>query len=137
MNVKRLAHICIASTDLAATQRFYCDGLGLEKAFDFIKQGKLVGMYFRLCDGNYIETFQVDAVDPATRAPIMHMCIEVEDIDKIRAQLTGLGFQVTEKTLGPDHSWQAWVTDPAGVRIEFHQYTSKSCQCTGANCLLD
>ena len=42
----------------------------------------------------------------------------------------------TEKKLGEDQSRQAWVTDPAGVRIEFHQYTAKSCQSTGATCVL-
>jgi hypothetical protein len=44
---------------------------------------------------------------------------------------------VTDKILGADHSWQIWTADPAGVKIEFHQYTNASCQTTGADCVLD
>jgi hypothetical protein len=48
-----------------------------------------------------------------------------------------LGYDVTDKTMGADRSWQAWTKDPGGVRIEFHQYTARSCQKTGADCVLD
>ncbi|OGV68596.1 MAG: hypothetical protein A3K19_11515 [Lentisphaerae bacterium RIFOXYB12_FULL_65_16] len=43
---------------------------------------------------------------------------------------------VTDKKLGADQSWQFWVTDPGGVRIEFHQHTENSSQRTGKDCIV-
>ncbi len=30
--------------------------------------------------------------------------------------------------MGSDHSWQAWLSDPDGNRVELHQYTPESWQ---------
>lgn len=46
--IKRLAHICIHTNDLAETQRFFCDALGLKKGFEFEKDGDLYGFYIKL-----------------------------------------------------------------------------------------
>ncbi|MBI4556394.1 MAG: VOC family protein [Candidatus Hydrogenedentes bacterium] len=135
--IKRLAHVCIGATDLDATERFYCSGLGLKKAFDFIRGGKTVGFYLEVAENSYIEVFRQDELQPNAKFPISHMCFEVHDIDPVRRHLTAQGYAVTEKKLGADHSWQAWTADPSGVRIEFHQYTEKSTQLTGENCILD
>jgi hypothetical protein len=36
--------------------------------------------------------------------------------------------QVTNVSLGSDKSWQAWLSDPDGNKIELHQYTAESKQ---------
>ena len=33
--------------------------------------------------------------------------------------------------LGGDGAWQAWITDPSGVRIELMQYSEDSSQFSG------
>ena len=137
MNIKRLAHVCLSAHDLAATERFYCAGLGFAKVFDFIRNGQIIGFYLRVVEGTYIEVFVREAIDAEAKPPISHLCFEVDDIDAVRRQLLAAGYTVTDKKLGADQSWQSWVTDPSGVQIEFHQYTAKSCQLTGANCVLD
>lgn len=38
--------------------------------------------------------------------------------------------------MGADHAYQAWLTDPDGVRIELHEYTPDCCQKTGRTCYL-
>ena len=43
--VKQIAHACIMTHDLAASEHFYCDVLGLKKAFEFNKAGKRIGLY--------------------------------------------------------------------------------------------
>jgi hypothetical protein len=35
---------------------------------------------------------------------------------------------VGEVKMGSDHSWQAWLADPDGNRIELHAYTPESNQ---------
>ena len=58
--IKRLAHICINATDLNETLRFYTEVLGLEKGFEFERNGKLFGYYVKLGDASFIEVFQGD-----------------------------------------------------------------------------
>ena len=46
------------------------------------------------------------------------------------------GVAITDKEMGAANSWQAWITDPNGVKIELHQYTKKSCQILGNDCVV-
>jgi catechol 2,3-dioxygenase-like lactoylglutathione lyase family enzyme len=134
--IKGLAHVCLAATDLAAAERFYCNGLGFRKTFDFVRKNQVIGFYLEVSPGLFIEIFQRDTIDAKAISPIQHFCLEVDDLDPVGRRLVEAGFEVTPKTLGADHSWQMWTTDPSGVRIEFHQYTERSCQITRENCLL-
>ena len=135
--INQIAHVCISSLDLDATERFYCKGLGFRKVFDFVRDGNVVGFYLGVTENTYIEVFRQDEVDTKAKSPVRHFCLEVDSIDVVNDHLTESGYEVTEKKLGADESWQAWVTDPAGVRIEFHEYTEKSTQITGVDCVLN
>lgn len=135
--IKGIAHICIGTLDLAATERFYCSGLGMTKGFEFIRKNRVIGFYLQAGANTFVEVFLRDKVIPQPDAPISHLCLEVQDIDETIARLKAGGYETTEKKMGADRSWQAWVSDPAGVRIEFHQYTPQSSQVTGAACILE
>jgi len=132
--IKQLAHICIHTTDLDATAHFYGDGLGLERGYEFIKDGKLFGYYIKLGNNTFIEVF---SGEPGVEGNIRHVAIEVEDIDAVISRLRAHGYEAGNKSFGGDQAWQAWTTDPSGVRIEFHQYTENSLQLTGGTCLVD
>ena len=135
--IEGLAHVCIGANDLAATERFYCSGLGFAKLFDFVRDGETVGFYLKVAENSYIEVFRQDEVDADAKSPIRHLCFQVAGVDEVSRHLASHGYEVTEKKLGADQSWQAWTADPSGVRIEFHQYTAQSSQVTGKNCVLD
>lgn len=132
--ITQLAHICIGAKNLAEAQRFYCDGLGLTKRFDFIKDGKLFGFYLEVGQKTFIEVFQEGSGIAEGKSLIKHFCLEVDDIDSMSQQMKSQGWNVTEKKMGPDQTWQVWLTDPSGVSLELHQYTDKSCQYTGDDC---
>ena len=134
--IKVLAHVCILASDLAATERFYCSGLGLEKLFDFTRDGEVVGFYLKVSGRTYVEVFHRDEAPGESPSPIRHLCFEVDDIDEASDRLRSEGYEITEKKLGADQSWQAWTSDPGGVSIELHQYTEESCQVTGRDCVL-
>lgn len=133
--IKRLAHINIGSNNLAESEHFYCDILGLKKAFDFSKNDQPFGFYLATGEMTFIEVFIQS--DPANydRPIIKHLCLEVEDLDEVIASVRGKGWEITDKKLGVDQSWQAWITDPSGVRIEVMQYTPESSQYTGRACV--
>ncbi len=135
--IKGLAHVCLSAEDLAAVERFYCTGLGFEKAFDFIRNDQVVGFYLTLSQGGYVEVFQQDQIDVEAKSPILHFCLEVDDIEQVALRLTENGYEATQKKLGADQSWQMWTTDPSGVKIEFHQYTDHSSQVTHEDCRLE
>ena len=135
--IKALAHVCIFSKDLDRSLGFYCGALGLKRHFDFIKDGKLFGFYLQAGERQFVEIFKTDATEELQAQRINHICLEVEDIDGLRAALTKHGVDVTQKKLGCDQSWQCWCKDPDGVSIEFQQYTSQSSQFTRASCTVN
>ncbi|MBN1562442.1 MAG: VOC family protein [Anaerolineae bacterium] len=137
MLIKRLAHLNIISTDLAASEHFYCTILGLEKAFEFHKEGELFGFYIKTGDMTFIEIFTSDEAAKVERPLIHHLCLETDDLDAVIASVRAQGGAITDKKRGTDQSWQAWTTDPNGVAIEIMQYTEDSSQYTGRDCIVN
>ena len=135
--IKRLAHVCLGAKDLAASRTFYVQQLGLEVAFEFFRGGQPIGFYLRAGEGAFIEVFADEAAADAERPRIKHFCLEVEDLDGLIATLSERGVDITQKQLGGDNAWQAWITDPSGIRIELMQYRPDSAQFTGLPVHLD
>lgn len=134
---KRLAHVCIGAYDLEAVESFYVDGLGMEKAFDFIRAGQRIGFYLTVGETTFLEVFSTDMAPNDGSALLKHFCLEATDLDAVIRRLTDRGIEVSAKKLGADNSWQAWITDPSGIRIELMQYSENSTQLTGRPVSLD
>ena len=132
----RLAHVCIGATDLDACERFYVEQMGMEKAFDFIRAGKRIGFYVKAGETTFIEIFADAHARDSERPRIKHFCLEVADIDKTIADLTSRGLAVEPKKMGADNNWQAWLSDPSGLRIELMQYSAASTQFSGEAVIL-
>jgi glyoxylase I family protein len=127
--IKNIAHICFVVKDLDASLAFYRDKLGLKEAFDFINdKGQRTGVYLQAGGRTFIELFKGAPLPPAENQSYRHMCLEVGDIAKTAANLRAAGLELSDPKLGSDHSWQAWLSDPDGNRIELHQYTPDSKQ---------
>ena len=57
--IVRLAHVCIESNDLAATESFYSH-LGIDRKFEFRNlQNELIGMYLEFGNDTYFEIIKV------------------------------------------------------------------------------
>ncbi len=132
--IKQLAHICINSPDLELTKRFYIEALGLELGFEFEKDGNPFGYYIQVGNLTFVEVFKGD---PGLVGNINHVAIQVTDLDSLIARIRDAGFEVSDKKMGVDNSWQAWTTDPSGIRIEFHEYTENSKQLVGGKCIVN
>ena len=132
--LKRLAHVCIHTADLDRTAAFYCGALGMERHFDFEKDGQLFGYYLSVGDNTFIEVF---CGNPGEVGNIHHLALEVDDIDAAIRRIREHGFETGDKSLGADDSWQAWMEDPNGVKIELHQYTPGSCQIIRRTCIVN
>jgi len=133
--VIKLAHVCIESADLDATERFYgC--LGLRRQFEFRNPaGLLIGYYLKFDDETFLEVIRVEAV--RDEGAVRHFAIESDDIEGLRQRLLAAGFAASERRLGGDATWMVTCRDPNNVFIELHQYDEQSMQQHGGVCVID
>ena len=131
MSIKSVAHACIKTTDLALTEDFYCGALGMKKHFNFTRQGKVIGAYFKTANATFVEVFLTGEVERLGKQVLNHFCLETESIEALRNSLVARGLTVGELKMGADQSPQFWMKDPNGLDLEFQQYTPKSAQLTG------
>lgn len=123
------AHTCFTVSNLDDAVTFYVTKLGLSVAFEFRRDdGTRYGVYLKLGPRAFLELFQGDLAVKAERQSYAHICLECDDVLDTTETLRSRGVEVTEPRLGMDRSWQAWVTDPFGNRIELHSYTPESWQ---------
>jgi catechol 2,3-dioxygenase-like lactoylglutathione lyase family enzyme len=126
--IKQVAHACIFAHDLAVTEAFYRDVLGISTAFTFMRGEEQIGYYLDLGERTFIEVFSKAASKFDEANQINHICLETEDMDALLAHVRGQGVAITDKKRGVDGTWQAWMADPNGVKLEIFEYTAESLQ---------
>ncbi|MCQ2515213.1 MAG: VOC family protein [Ruminococcus sp.] len=95
--------------------------------------------YLEIKDGIYIELFDQLAAFICHKAKNIHLnyqhfAIIVDDIEATKADLIAKGVKIdTDISFGPDFTYQMWIHDPDGNKIEIMQYTDKSFQVVGKN----
>ena len=123
--IKSIAHICISTNDLDATEKFYCSDLGLTKKFDFLRDGTIVGYYLQINENNYIEVFLSDALSSEEGPLIKHFCLEVEDIEAVLKRLKAANVPlIDEQPRDGDHGKKLAFIHPkgaGGVLVELYQ----------------
>jgi catechol 2,3-dioxygenase-like lactoylglutathione lyase family enzyme len=130
--LSKLAHVCIETADLEATENFY-RVLGLERRFDFRNQhNDLVGFYLAFGNNTFIEVIKVRQARP--EGAVRHFAIEIDDADAWYQRLKDAGIDVTAKKYEGDDNWMITCRDPNGIFIELQQYTEKSMQRIGGDC---
>lgn len=127
-----LAHVCFTVSDLDRSLAFYCEALGMRMVFAFTKEdGSRYGAYVKAGPRQFIELFVGGSEPTGDQHSYKHICLEVADIEKAVAHLKQAGVEVGDVSLGMDQSYQAWLADPDGNKIELHSYTEKSWQNDG------
>ena len=137
MSIHSLAHVCLKSTDLAATEAFYCEALGFTKMFNFNRKGKVIGFYLTAGNETFVEVFDAAEVDAVGKSVLSHFCLETRDIEGLRASLVARGLAPREMKMGADHTKQFWMKDPNGMDLEFQEYSAASAQRTGQDVEVD
>ena len=136
--IRRLAHLCLITNDLERLVAFYRDALGLTVKFRFAAaDGAIFGAYVEVGDSTFIEFFDQHLAARqwgGDTAPLTagnrygHLCLEVTGLADFRATLLARDVSVGEIRTGMDGSFQAWLADPDGNRIELMEYTHRSAQ---------
>ena len=152
MIIKEFGHLAFNVTDMERALHFYCDILGLEKAFstylpenmaDIAPDSPLVSLagelfiqYIRIGDGSFLELFvPTPSTNMESGGPnyddigYVHMSLIVDDLEAWRKYLQKHDVAIdSEIRRGLDNSYQMWIHDPDGNRIELMQYTDESKQ---------
>ncbi len=152
---KTLMHISFFAKDLNVIKDFYENKLGLKvkmavkyKAYlnqpssGYYNQALKTPedyciLYFEIAPMQFIEFFPffegLEPHDkPFTHVGYSHFGVIVDDIHKTRDEFVEKGVKIlTEPKIGNSHTWQMWIEDPEGNKIEFMQYTEQSYQVVG------
>ncbi len=130
MAITGIAHVCVKARNLSETVGFY-EKLGFKPIFKFVRGGKDYGMYVEIAEGQYLEFFEEPDSSAYPNAALAHFCLETDDIEAAARDMDAKGIAHTPVKLGPDKTYQLWLTDPNGLSFELHQYTKESAQTAG------
>jgi catechol 2,3-dioxygenase-like lactoylglutathione lyase family enzyme len=120
-----LSHICLGSQDLDKTRDFYQGKLGYPIVHEFKnRENEVYGYIFGIGNGTFLEFFKIN--EPPSAGSFRHFCIAVEDIYAMARRFTTRGIACEVNRGRTDGTLQTWITDPDGIKIEFHQYDSLS-----------
>ncbi len=135
IGAKQVAHVCVLAHDLNAAEHFYCTILGLTKSFEFTRANGKIGFYLTVGERTFIEVFTNPKAPFENQGQVDHFCLEVASLDRALAVLRQHNIEIRDgnKKLGVDQTWQAWIKDPSGTKIELFEYTAKSAQFVGGD----
>jgi len=135
IGIRQVAHVCVLSHDIKASEHFYCTVLGLKKVFNFTRKGGVMGFYLDAGGRTNVEVFENPNAPFAAQGQADHLCFEVASLDKAMEALRAHKIEIrgNAKSLGVDDTWQAWIKDPSGTKIELFEYTVKSAQFAGGD----
>lgn len=129
-----VAHIAITAKDMDKSLDFYTRVLGFKKAFEIPnpETGAPWINYLYIDNGQFVELFYHGAKDnPWTDGlrGFNHISLMVDDLHSVVERIKKEGGEVTNgPKQGSDNNWQAWMTDPDGIRIELMQIVEGSPQ---------
>lgn len=125
MNIKRIEHVAINTSDINGSIAFYRDILGFEQ-LETIENGNNTITYFRLPGGGRLELFDYHGKNrPNGReesdAGLRHIAFEVEDVEAHEKELREKGVNITLASTELHHLGAKVLlfTAPDGVTLEF------------------
>jgi catechol 2,3-dioxygenase-like lactoylglutathione lyase family enzyme len=129
-----ITHLALTVKDMDKAVDFYCRGLGLKKVFEFTEPetGAPWIVYLHLSGKQFVELFYKGKTDNPWNESLRgfnHVSFEVDDIHGTSKNFEQAGYTMDRQPkLGVDSNWQAWITDPDGIRIELMQISADSPQ---------
>ena len=128
--ITNIAHAAYNTQKFDEMLDFYCGKLGLTKSFDLKRDdGSIWLQYIKIAHDQFIEIFNEPVDDNCTLPKYSHLSLQTDDIEADVARLRGLGVEiVSDICRGADNSFQAWIADPDGNRVELMMLTDQSLQ---------
>ncbi|HEY5560412.1 MAG TPA: VOC family protein [Clostridiaceae bacterium] len=129
--IKGVAHNAFKVKDMERSLHFYCDVVGLKRAFDLKDdQGNPWIIYLKVSDTQFLELFYGGTEESEVKSDIIgyhHFCFEVDDIYELGKKIEAAGYKLdSQPGPGLDSNDNCWVTDPDGNGVEFVQLNPES-----------
>ena len=110
-------------TDMAASLRFYVDGLGFRKTKEWVDEGKLRWCWLELGGAVLMLQDYLPGHTPAEKRGVgVSTCFQCRDALELYRQFTSRGLQVQEPFVG-NHMWVTILADPDGYKLDFESPT--------------
>lgn len=154
MTIQALSHIGLCVSDLASSERFYCEGLGFQRLHPLRVEGReaarLLGIEGVELEALYLERdgMRLELLHfaqpgqhteahprPMNQCGLTHLSLRTDDLERDLATLERLGGRVLPETRVDHPGFQshvAFLTDPDGTRIELVQMPGDPGQLPGA-----
>ena len=128
-----IAHLALTVKDMEKSLDFYIRILGFKKAFSLSnpKTGEPWIEYLQ-AGSQFVELFYNGTEEKPwkeTLRGVNHLCLCSDDIRADVSRIENAGYRMDSRVSeGSDRNFQAWLTDPDGVRIELMQISPQSPQ---------
>lgn len=151
-----MMHIALYTDQMDAMRQFYCEQLGASvkvltrykaylhrddrpenQAIAKTDPERIFNLYLEIAPGQFLELFpkmkgQKEHTPFNEHLGYSHYSLLVDDIFATRKKLIANGVVMdTDISKGPSETYQMWVSDPDGNRIEIMQFTDQSWQVIG------
>ena len=127
MQITGLFHVAIKAASLAATERFYCDVLGLARAPR--PPLKVPGIWLATSTSESDVVIHVyggdvaknrDGTHPVGGNAVDHVALSAHGFDEMKARLGAKGIPFRERPVPGSPLWQLFVYDPNGIQLELN-----------------
>ena len=131
--IRGLGHLALRVRDLDRSLDFWRDRVGFQEMHRLKRDnGETWLVYLRITDDQFLELFPdatTDQVPPDDQNGVMHICLDIVDLDEEIARLTASGVTIVSPIKGGiDNNRGAWIHDPDGNRIELMEMHPNSIQ---------
>lgn len=113
-----LAHVAFRVSDVDSEVSFF-GKLGFEEAFTNTENGKVLQVFIKVSDRQFIEVY---APDPPQPLGFMHACYESTDLNGLHAKYVAAGLKVSAVRKGTAGNLMMTTQDRDGRIVEFTQY---------------
>ena len=126
MNLKKIHHIAIISSDYQAAKEFYVNKLGLPLIREVYRPERRDYILTLLVGDVEVELFVMEnpprrVTNPEARG-LRHLAFHVEDMDDAVAWLNGLGIETEPIRMDPfTNKRMTFFRDPDGLPLELHE----------------
>ncbi len=126
MNLEKIHHVAIISSDYRKAKEFYVEKLGLPLIREVYRPERRDYILTLLVGGTEIELFIMEnppqrVTNPEARG-LRHLAFYVEDIEPVVAQLNAMGIETEPIRVDPfTNRRMTFFRDPDGLPLELHE----------------
>ena len=127
MQITGLFHVAIKAASLQATERFYCDVLGLARAPRPPLKVPGIWLQTRTSDGDVVihvyggdVAKNADGSHPVGGNAVDHVALSAHGFNDMKQALAARAIPFRERPVPDSPLWQLFVYDPNGIQLELN-----------------